>query len=429
MNSPARVKPKCMSRNADVYPHVAAVLCASLADCDGSTHGSASGGKQPCQVPNCARSGGTADAVRGHASSSLRDAKGVLPMACLVDAPRPAASRRLTPARRDAKRWRCQHPGSAGPGEVVPSGTVVEPRRNRHPIAIARFSARFQRFPSAASRVMCAPAYVGARTCRGGVNPGTLEPVNNIHTEHVVSGSRAVPMWFQPGTDSPLGLESGGILRLRDILAGRYRTSAAGSRRNGSGLAVVGWLSTVVRGRAAKNFGDFRLGLAGLVAAGAPIGAAGLDLDQGERNGGFPPFSGLTSRRVGRVMLEGCPQGPENTGFPASADQTVRLARTPRGGRSRPAPPPCPHWRRRRPLARWRATVSGFGSAIAGLIPFQAPPPRAEVGQTLSRRVGSGLGCEPSCPSGGAGGVLRAGWLGAWPRRMADASGRPGHVN
>lgn len=303
----------------------------------------------------------------------------------------------------------------------------LEPRWNRAGTSTALISLANSRGSSGSS---FAPRVMRVRLCvctcayTRGVNLGTVEPASFLFINQRVRGSIAVPRRFQLGTAA---VDQGALVVAVNILAGGY----AGEQllevadRAASGLG---------RARGGETFGDFRAaGDVDLVPIGADPELLGLVV----RNGGFPPFPGCSIGHVGRAMLEGYAQRRGNAGVVGTARKPRRLERgalaeleqlaAAAPGTIAQATPLCPHPRRARALAWSRPTLAGFGSAIP--IPGSGTAgPRGRQGSAPRTGRGEPLARVQSAQRGAGRGENGAAWVAA-PRRISQASGRPGGVN
>lgn len=381
----------------------------------------ATGSNGRCQEPTCDCSGRAADAVRNR-TLSPRPA-GVLRLGIeqlsvlLGSTSRPAQSYRLTPARGGAIKLACQSPAPFGSGETVPDGTTVEPCWNHEPLEIASLFARFQRFHAQASRHARVGTYAQTRAYVRGVELGTLEPLNNIHVDQWVRGSRAVPERFQLEPGKP-GLGSAhGNPPIRNILAGGNAGALLASIDLGADRAA----STVMRSRAAQTFGDF-----------SPAG--GLDLGRIQLlglvggNGGFLPFLVPASGAVGRVMLEGMAERRRKPPFLDPRRLPVRLEReaSPPIGRGTPPMPPFAA----APAPSMAAREAGrILIGLSRLTPIVGLSRSIRTRQRLSGGIGSGLGSRGHRRAAAAGRGERGFGCGLELRRAAEIAGSFPHVN
>lgn len=250
----------------------------------------------------------------------------------------------LTPARSSAINLAGQISAPDGSGGAVLTGTGRELRQNFQSIANAALFARFSGFSDCASRDVCAYVCACTRAYMREGFPRTREPFCNVVQIHKVDGSRAVLARFssEPASD-------GAALGTADLLRGNIL--AGGYALVGSSWSSIGRGMGVARGRGGETFGvSGRAGSPGRVGA----GRARVQLEVVQaigRNGGFLRFPGLTAGCVGRVMLEGWPQGRGNAGLSRPAPLPVRLAAGApwcgRGGGSIAArTPPCAPARR-----------------------------------------------------------------------------------
>lgn len=352
------------------------------------------------------------------ALSAPGPAAGDKPGSIAAPGARAASSVHLTPARWQAINWRCQSWLSSGSGGAVPARTGLEPLKNHQSIVIAALSARFQRFQLCASRDARMGPRMSARACRGAVNAGTLEPLIFIYIYQVVSGSKAVLVRFSLEPLTRQCRESGGIARfLIKLGTGYWLTPTGPDRVEGS--------STVNGSRGAKSFGDFAPGLGGRQ-------LERRDLTRCGENGGNLPFLARRSGLVGRVMLEGWPQGRGNGSVVVSAPLPVRLGRRARGGIDWTWHPPLPPFAPR-PLPCTLALETDLNSA--DLRPDQYPghgASHAEPRQSWNGNNGSGLGGVSACRAKRGAGRVRAAvssGIGPGLRRSRQASAGGGHVN
>lgn len=288
------------------------------------------------QAPTCGRSGAAGDANSGR-SFCLSPAPARILWARLEPlSARPDPSSSLTPARWQSKSLNGQSRSPNGAGKAVPSGTGLELLWNWHPTEIIAFSVRFQRFRVFPRVHVCACVCANARVYARGSFAGTLELHNNTYEYQLVSSSREVPKRFRLGTAMAAWRAICGKPSEINILAVGY-----------SPICADGLSSTVIRGRGRETFGlGARLGGAIASAEGCDLVGSGGATRRGQ-NGGFPPFSGGASGRVGKVMLEGWRAGRANPPFLRLCRMPLRLTRTPRGSTPRgvgsaPRPPLAP---------------------------------------------------------------------------------------
>ena len=260
------------------------------------------------QKPTCDRSGRKAGAVRDRSFLSPRPARSLSPGALIA----PLFLRPLTPALWSAMILASQFSVTCGAGGAVPSGTKLEPVWNSQHSDFFAISSRFQRFHVWASRDAREGVRVHSRAYTCAREAGTLEPCLTMVIYHRVNGSRAVPERFHLGTGGAQIAENGGSLPFSIKIGCRYWLD----------LALVP-SSTVKRGRSAQTFEVGR--------ADRSISVLEQLLDQVlvmiAENGGFLPFLCAPLDHVGRVMLEGWPQGLGFARFVGSAPLPVRLAR------------------------------------------------------------------------------------------------------
>lgn len=359
----------------------------------------------------CARSGREADAVRGRSAHALPDA--IVPSVL--------ASR--TPARCQAKIVSANLGGAFGSGVAVPQGTGRNRLGNAQTLDVVEQSARFPRFPRFGQTQMraCAGAHTHAYT-RGG-KQGTREPLNFILYVYMVSGSLTGSLVVPLGT----GFAGSGTLRLArgesDILTG------------GNGAQLLDMVvDRSIRGRNLGRGGEsFRVFGRGL----APIGLELGRIQQLGENGGNPPFSGCSIRRVGRAILEGGAQSADLASVSWAGILPSRSARRAPASRLAiaQAVPLCPHFGRSDPLACWRSTVSEFGSASPSRRPARREAFSADshgaagCAKVEAGQMGRGEGSAVQAPRGLTGRGERRCCGGLALRRDGHASGEVGRVN
>jgi hypothetical protein len=354
-----------------------------------------SGGKLPCQVPDCDRSSRAADEVRDHAFASP------WPVVRRLDERRVGAVR-LTPARWSAKIDVGQAQRDIGPGGMVPDGTALEPRWNRQVSDIIAIWGRFQQFQPVASHDARIGACRGTRAYAHEGFAGTLEPHDYIYINELVSSSKAVPTWFQPGT---AWLEVAGSLRdadLRNILGVGYAC-----------VASLASLSSAKRGRGGESFG-------------IAIGGGADPRDLG--NGGFLRVFEARDGLVGRVLLEGWSQEAESNGrsWPRHLPDRQRC-----GGwrgldrRREGAMPPLPRVSPHRLVARQTGGI--FIEVAPPNLQGECKP--AGMAQTWDMRKGSGWGSPLAAQARTRRGLGMMALIGGRLRRTAHARSGCGDVN
>lgn len=265
-------------------------------------------------------------------------------------------------------------------------------------------------------------AHTRAYMCEG--KAGTREQTDNPYRLQRVGGSFAVLWVFSHRTGGARSIERRGV---RHILAGGYaRGAGAGvrlARIRGQNHGTGGDSFRVFAGRAA------RIGLE-LVQLRA--------VDATGRNGGFLRFSEASSRRVGRMPLEGWAQDAVSSGLSGVRRQPSRLRAAP-GGLDRPraqATPLCPHSPSCDPLSCWHARLAGFGTASgrAATINVQAGQARRWGGRAKSETGLTGRGrvlmpTQAAKAATGRGGAVVSGLSGTAPGWICNARAGGARVN